>query len=533
MHALGQNGGWPLSMFLTADAKPFHGETYLPPDEKKVEGGTIRGFKDLLKLVHKIYTEKPKELQEHADKVAQATADALALERGIALVKLDRELVTAGVEEVKESYDKEYGGFGSPKRKFKGPRFPMPSHLELLLHEGIRTKSDELLGMVTNTLDHMAQGGIYDQLGGGFHRYSTERTWTVPHFEKMLYDNAQLVELYARAFQATKKPLYRRVVEETLAFIKREMTDKGGAFYSSLDAETEGEEGRSYVWTDKEIDDVLTDKAEAKLFREVYGAAGKPNFEGKYHILFLPKPIAEAAKERKLSEEELLARLAPLKKKLFEARAKRPQPFLTRTVLTAWNGQMIAGYAVAGWCLKEPRYVESAARAAEFVLKHLRNDKGRLLRTYAGQPGKTPEARVNAYLEDYAFLVHGLLALYDATKQKKWLDEARALTDTMVQYYGEKNKGGFYFTSNDHEKLFARAKDQYDGAQPSGNSLAARNLVRLWRATGEERYRAEAEKSFRHFAGTLKVAPSSLTALVTTLSMYLDGKEARAEKKKS
>jgi uncharacterized protein YyaL (SSP411 family) len=531
INVMGQRGGWPLSMFLTADGKPFYGETYIPPDDKKVGEETMRGFKSLLKLVHKVHTEKAKELQEQADKVADETAKALAVERGIALVKLDRELVKAGVEEVQESYDKVYGGFGSPKRQFKGPKFPMPSHLELLLHEGVRTKSDELQKMVTHTLDHMAQGGIYDHLGGGFHRYSTERTWTVPHFEKMLYDNAQLVEVYARAFAVTKKPLYRRVVEETLAFINREMTDKGGAFYSSLDAETDGEEGRFYVWTSKELDEVLTDKAEAKLFREVHGADGKPNFEGKYYILFLPKALAEAAKERKLGEEQLLARLTPLKKKLFEARAKRPQPFLTRTVLTAWNGQMIAAYAVAGQILKEPKYVERAARAADFVLKHLRNDKGRLLRTYAAQPGKSPEARLNAYLEDYAFLVHGLLALQDATKAKKWLGEAKTLTDTMVQYYGEKDRGGFYFTSNDHEKLFARAKDQYDGAQPSGNSLAARNLVRLWVMTGEERYRSLAEKSFRHFAGTLKAGPSSLTAMVTTLSMYLDAKEARAEKK--
>ncbi len=378
--------------------------------------------------------------------------------------------------------------------------------------------------MVALTLDHMARGGIYDQLGGGFHRYSTERTWTVPHFEKMLYDNAQLCEVYADAFRTTKKPQYKRVLEQTLAFIGREMTSPEGGFYSALDADSQGEEGRFYVWTAKEIDEVLTDKPQAELFKQVYGVDGPANFESRYHILTLPHPLAESAKDRKMTEEQLEARLAPPREKLFQVRAKRPRPFRDTKILTAWNGQMIAGLASAGQALGEKKPIENATRAADFVLKTLRTKNGRLLRTYGAAPGQKAEARINGYLDDYAFLVHGLLGLHDATNDKRWLDEAKALTDIMIQFHGDDKRGGFYYTSNDHEKLFARSKEQYDGAQPSSNSIAASNLVRLWTKTGEERYAQRAEKTFKALAVPLKTNPSSLPALADALGMYLSEK---------
>jgi uncharacterized protein YyaL (SSP411 family) len=255
----------------------------------------------------------------------------------------------------------------------------------------------------------MARGGIYDQLGGGFHRYSTERTWTVPHFEKMLYDNAQLLEVYADAYRATKKPQYRRILEQTLAFLDREMTAPEGGFYSALDADSEGEEGRFYVWTAKGIDELLRNKSDAELFKVVYGVGNTPNFESRYHILTLPRPLAEQAKESKMTQEQLEARLSPLRAKLLQVRSKRPRPFLDRKILTAWNGQMIAGLAAAGQALDEKKPIETAARAADFVLKTLRTKNGRLLRTYGAAPGQKAEARLNGYLDDYAFLVHGLL----------------------------------------------------------------------------------------------------------------------------
>jgi uncharacterized protein YyaL (SSP411 family) len=513
LNVLERSGGWPLTMFLTPDAKPIFGGTYWPPDDQEIDGKTVKGLKSILKTAHDLWKEDPKPLQEQADMVAKGTRAALdSSARGAALVELNRDLVTGAVDALKEEFDSVHGGFGNPRKKFRGPKFPIPPNLALVHAEARRTKSDELTKIRDFTLEQMAMGGIYDHLGGGFHRYSTERTWAVPHFEKMLYDNAQLVEVYSRAGQATKKPLYRKVVAETLAFVGRELTNPDGAFYSALDADSDGTEGRFYVWKASEIDAVLTDKADAELVKKVYGLDGPPNFEEKYYIPLLKKvPDAETEK-----------RLAAPRQKLFEARAKRARPFLDTKVLTAWNGQMIAGYAVAGQLLDEPKYTAAAAKAAGFVLTKLRTKDGRLMRTYGAPPGGTPEAKLNAYLDDYAYLVHGLLCLHDATKEKKWLDEARALADVMVKYHLDEKAGGFFFTSSDHEKLFARGKDQYDGAQPSGNSVAAHNLVRLWQKTGEERYRVLAEKTFQAFAGSMKENPSGLTTMAEALALYLD-----------
>jgi uncharacterized protein len=522
-----QGGGWPLSMFLTAEGKPIAGFTYRPPDDKTVDGETLPGFKSILRDIHKIHRDEPKRLQDQADALARRTAAVLERAgRGLALVEVNRDLVTEALDGIRPEFDKAHGGFGSPDRKFEGNKFPTPPYLRLLQRELARGgKADDLAEMLYVTLDKMAQGGVYDHLGGGFHRYSTERTWTVPHFEKMLYDNAQLVEVYADAYRATKNPAYRRVVQETLTFVSRELTTPEGAFYSALDADAEGEEGRFYVWTGQEIDDALAGQDDARLFKKVYGIEGGVNFEGKYHILRLEKPLAERARDLKLSEEQLDARLAPLRQKLFEARGKRPRPAADTKVLTAWNGQMIAGFAVAGQALEEPKYTEAAARAADFLLKTLRTKDGRLYRTYGAAPGEKPAAKLNGYLDDYAYLVHGLLALHDATGDKRWLDEAKALTDVTIQFHGDKDGGGFFYTSSDHEKLFARAKDQYDGAQPSGNSAAARDLVRLWVKTGDEAYRARAEKTLKTFATPLKNNPTALTTMAEAASLYLDAQK--------
>jgi uncharacterized protein YyaL (SSP411 family) len=536
LQAMGNRGGWPLSMFLMPDGRPIVGGTYWPREDREVDDPespvagakvTVRGFKTILKIIQTFHKDRPKDLEEQADKLAKGTAAALAGMAGkVVLVELNRDLVTAAVDGLQGEFDKVHGGFGSPARKFRGTKFPTPPYLSLLQQEAERTGSKGLDEMVAVTLDHMARGGIYDHLGGGFHRYSTERTWTVPHFEKMLYDNAQLLEVYARAYRRTKAPLYRRVLEQTIDFVGREMTSPAGAFYSALDADSEGEEGRFYVWTAKEIDAVLADKADAALFKKAYGADGAPNFEEKYHILTLPKPLADRAQEWKMTEGELERRvLTGPRRKLFDARARRPRPFLDTKVLTAWNGEMIAGLALAGQALGEKKPVESAARAADFVLKNLRNDQGRLWRTYGAAPGGKPEARLNGYLDDYAFLVHGLLCLHDVTGDQRWLDEAKALTDVMVRFHLDPDGGAFFYTSNDHEKLFARSKDQYDGAQPSGNSMAAHNLVRLWTKTGEERYAKLAEKTFKGLAGPLKANPTGLAGLAQALALYLDAKK--------
>ncbi len=388
-----------------------------------------------------------------------------------------------------------------------------------------RNKDKSLRDLVFFTLDRMAQGGIYDQLGGGFHRYTAERTWTVPHFEKMLYDNAQLCELYALAYTETKKPLYKRVLRQTLDFVERELTSPEGAYYSALDADSEGVEGKFYVWTLKEIETALAGQPDLKLFEKVYGLDEPANFEAKHHILVLKKSLAEHAQELKLTEDELDNRLKPLRQDLFQTRAKRPRPFLDTKVLTSWNGEMIAGVALAGQALDDRKAIAAASKAADFILKNLKTKEGRLLRTYGAAPGQKPEARLNGYLDDYAYLVHGLLTLHDVTGEARWLDESRKLTDTMIKLHGDGGQGGFYYTSNDHEKLFARSKDQFDGAQPAGNSVAARNLVRLWIKTKDERYQKLAEKTLKSLAGPLKLNPGSLAATADAIGLYLEAKK--------
>src|SRR5262245_16861664 len=411
LHVFNQRGGWPLSMFLTHDAKPIIGGTYWPPEDRDIQGQSVKGFKSILKIMTDLKAKEPEKLTEQADQVAKLTRQRLSQSRGKAIVALDRALVSDGLDEVTAGFDATHGGYGQKVGNFRGPKFPMPSYLELILAELKRTKSDELHRQLTLSLTKMASGGIFDHLGGGFHRYSTERTWTVPHFEKMLYDNAQLAEVYSKMYEIDARPLYERAVRDTLAFIKREMTSPDGAFYSALDADSEGDEGRFYVWTPKELETVLT-PAEVVLAREVYGDA--LNFEEKATILTRNADFEKLAAKRKVKPEQLSAQLEPVRRKLFEARAKRPRPFLDTKVLTAWNGQMIAGYAVAGRVFKDKDYLAAASRAADFVLTKMRTKDGRLMRTYMSADGKG-EAKLNGYLDDYAFVVHGLLALHEAT----------------------------------------------------------------------------------------------------------------------
>ncbi|MBX9678785.1 MAG: thioredoxin domain-containing protein [Gemmataceae bacterium] len=515
-------GGWPLSMFLTPDGRPIVGGTYWPREDRVVEEEKSSGFKSIIKVVANAWKNEKDSLEKQADKIAALTKMQLDnVVPGIALVDLDRKLLETVLENLKDEFDPEYGGFGNPNRNFRGTKFPLPSRLNLLLRQAETSADKEALKMVTLTLDRMAHSGIYDQIGGGFHRYSTERTWNIPHFEKMLYDNAQLVETYSHAYRLTKKPAYRRIVQETLTYVEREMTSPAGAFYSSQDAETHHEEGRFHVWTPAELEEALPAKEELDLANSIYAAGGKVNFEGKYHILALTKPMEQTAKDRNMTEDELLAKLKPIRARLFASREKRDKPLRNEMALTAWSGQMIAGYAEAGRSLDEKKYLDAARRAADFVLKHQKTADGRLLRTYGAAPGGQPKASVPGYLEDYAFLTHGLLSLHEATKEPRWLEEAKSLTQTMLKHHGDTKRGGFFMSADDAEKLFARSKDQYDGAQPSGNSQAAMNLVRLARLTGEERWAKEAERTLKAFAGTMKVQGSGMTLMAQALDEHL------------
>jgi uncharacterized protein YyaL (SSP411 family) len=516
----GVQGGWPLTMILTPNGKPIFGGTYFPPEDKKVGEDTIPGMKSILAKVIELDGKERKELLEQADKIAAMTVEALNRDsRALALIKLERELVNdvATAFEI----DPEYGGTGSKANNFKGTKFPRPPVWSFLLSQARKPGQERLAKSVKLTLRNIASGGIYDQLGGGFHRYSTERTWTVPHFEKMLYDNAQLVELYSDAFKIDADPLYKRVVAETLGFVTRDMTNPDGAFYSARDADSNHKEGEFYVWTLDEIKAILGNDADTAFLARIY-AVVSPNFEGKFHILRLPKPLEEIARDQQLTEEQLLAKLAPLKAKLLAARDKREQPFLDTKVIAAWNGQMIAGCARAGEVFQNQVFTRMAIAAADFILSKMRGPDGRLFRLWATVPGEKATAKGTAFLDDYAYLIHGLLNLHDATGGKRWLVEARQLTDLTIQWYGDPKRGGFYFTPSDGEKLFARSKESYDGVQPSGNAQMARNLLRLWRKTGDETYRSSCVKTIQQFALAFRTSATLVPTLAQCLDELLD-----------
>jgi uncharacterized protein len=512
LQALNESGGWPLSMFLTNSAKPIFGGTYWPPEDKMVDGEKVIGFKSVLTRVMELDTKDRAGLEKQADYVAKLTTTALEKNiKTLPLTELKPDLVL-GVSEAFE-IDPVHGGLGSKLRQFVGTKFPKSPAMLYLVRQLAKPNQQSLTKGVQLTLRKMADGGIYDQIGGGFHRYSTERTWTVPHFEKMLYDNAQLMEVYSVYRGITGNQEFDGTIRQTADFLAREMTSPEGGFYSALDADSEGHEGRFYVWTAKQLTEVLG--AENLATRSHFGFTEKPNFEGEYYIPCVKKPL----------DAKFAAEVEAAKAKLFAARAKRERPFLDKKILTAWNGQMIAGYAEAGRVLKEPKYIEAAAKAAEFLLKNMRTKEGRLLRIYAAKPNEKPSARGTAFLDDYAYLIHGLLNLYDATQAPQWLHASQQLADVMLKHYYDADKGGFYLTANDGEQLFARGQDHYDGAQPSANAMAMRCCVRLAIITKDAKFVLAAEKTLKRFAPILQEHPTSAPMTADALELWLASRE--------
>ena len=488
---LTQRGGWPNSVFLTPDLKPFYAGTYFPPTDMPGRPG----FPTILDAVHEAWVTREAEVIESANQISDTIE--MATSRGFTALTakpLNRSLITGALDYLRTAYSHAYGGFGN------APKFPSPANLELLLSEYERTPDASLLKMVTYTLDMMAYGGMYDQIGGGFHRYSVDAKWLVPHFEKMLYDNAQLAKVYLRAYQLTQEPRYRRIAEEIFSFVFREMTAPEGGFYSALDAETDAEEGKYYVWTTDEIQKILGTK-EAKPFGDVYGVQKGPNFEGK-NILYVPEGTAA---------EDALRSVASAREKLLAARAKREYPLLDTKIIVNWNGLMIEALAYGYQVLGEERYLTAASRATRFILNTMRKPDGELWHTYTA--GITKQ---NAYLDDYAFFVKGLLRLYRATGEEQWLDLARALTDTMIRLFWDDKNGGFYYTRADAKHLIVRTKKPYDSAIPSGNSVTVENLVEL----GKD-YRNYTEKTLRTFADSMSQAPSSFMYMLFALNQYL------------
>jgi len=512
-----QGGGWPLSMFLTPDAEPIMGGTYFPPRSKNGRAG----FEDVLKQVAELWRSNPDQVREQGHQLARVVRNNMETEPAQTGGKLDQSLIDGVITALADQFDPTYGGFGYSEADPHRPKFPEPSRLIFLLAQVERrgagdANAERARKMAIETLEKMADGAIRDHLGGGFHRYSTDRYWRVPHFEKMLYDNAQLASAYARAYALAPEEArgFRQVVVELADFIAREMTDPQGAFYSSIDAETDGEEGRYYVWSRQQLKAVVPEPS-WPLFSEIYGLDQAPNFEGQY-VLELPSRLSKVAKRHGIRVASLEKSLAPIRQRLLATRNDRPRPRTDTKILTAWNGLMIRGLADAGRILETPKYIAAATRAADFVLAHLCTPGGRLLRTYGN--GK---AKLNAYLDDYAFLVDGLIGLHQATADPRWLKAARQLTDMQIDLFWDTAAGGFFFTSHDHETLIARGKKPTDGALPAGNSVAIANLLYLHAAINRPDYLDYAKKTLRAARPFLARVPTSMPRMALALDRYL------------
>jgi uncharacterized protein YyaL (SSP411 family) len=509
VQALTGHGGWPLNVWLAPDRRPFYGGTYFPPRDDASGRGI--GFLSLLKGVRKAYDAQSERVTEIGRQLTNHIRESLSPEGGKALPGADT-LVSAA-QFYKSRFDPANGGLAG------APKFPSSLPVRFLLRYHRRTGDRDTLEMAKLSLVKMAAGGMYDQVGGGFHRYSTDERWLVPHFEKMLYDNALLVIAYLEAYQASGEEDFARVVKETLRFIERDMTAPGGAFYSATDADSltpsgEREEGYFFTWTPPELEAALGPER-SRIVGRYYGVTEKGNIEGRT-ILHAPDSPPAVAENRIPPETELHAILPEVKEILYRERNRRPPPLRDEKILSAWNGLTISACARAGLVLGDSRYVGQAARAAEFLLANLYRG-GRLHRTF--MDGK---AKNNGYLEDHAFLIAGLLDLYEAAGDPLWLSKAIELDVILENHFEDRVNGGYFLTRDDHETLLVREKPAYDGAEPSGNSVAVLNLLRLHEFTTNAGYRSRAEEALRYMAETLRSNPVALSEMLLAVDFYLD-----------
>ena len=495
------SGGWPMTVFLTPEGKPFYGGTYFPP----VDYSNLPGFPRLVTAISDAYRDQRGQIEETTKQITEKMGQTNQLTKSNTLLTVD--ILHTAYNNLATSFDYQNGGVGM------APKFPQPMALEFLLRYNHHGFSERALEMVSLTLDNMAQGGIYDQIGGGFHRYSTDAYWLVPHFEKMLYDNAQLARLYLHAYLVTGRPMYRRITEETLNYVLREMTDPLGGFYSAQDADSEGEEGKFFVWTPQEIQAVLGEE-DGNLIGGYFGLTEAGNFEGKT-ILNVPQELTSFAEELVLDLEQLEAKIERAKVSLRDVREERIHPLLDDKVLASWNGLMLRAFAEAAAALNNEKYLNAAIANAEFLVNTMKPD-GRLLRTYRGG-----QAKLLGYLEDYAFVADGLLALYEATFQQRWLDEAVSLADSMVDLFWDENAGAFYDTGIDHESLVVRPRDVFDNAQPCGGSVASDLLLRLAVITGNQEYTVKATTPLRALHDLMGKAPAGTGHWLAALDFHI------------
>ena len=481
--AMTGQGGWPMSVFLTPDGIPFYGGTYYPPTPRH----GMPSFEQVLHSIARAYHTQQEDIAKNGGSLLARMRMSIPLQSE---GSLDPAVPELAVQALSRNFDRTHGGFSG------APKFPQPMTYDFLLRTYIRSQKASELEMVELTLHKMAHGGMYDQLGGGFHRYSVDAVWLVPHFEKMLYDNALLARLYLHAFQLTGKPFYRKIVEETLDYVAREMTHTDGGFYSTQDADSEGEEGKFFVWTPDEVKTILGEE-EGNIFCAVYDIKPGGNFEGK-SIPNIPIPFEKVADQLNLHLDELSEILKHGRAKLFAEREKRVKPGRDEKIITAWNGMMLATFAEAARVLDRKDYRDIAIQNAEFILSTMMKE-GRLFRTWKAEPG---EVKLMAYLEDYAFYADGLLALYQTTFNPRWFQEARALMDVVLDHFVDEENGGFFDTADDHEQLVTRPKSLQDNATPCGNSMAVRVLLLLAAYTGQVKYEKPALKALAALAGT-------------------------------
>ena len=504
------SGGWPLNVFLTPDKKPFYAATYIPKAGRQGRPG----MRELIPWISELW-------QNDREKIIKSTDEIVtAFQKSNAFTPSDRlgsDILDDAYHQYEQQFDEEYGGFGS------SPKFPSPHNLMFLLRYADHHQDSKALEMVEKTLTKMRMGGLFDHIGGGFHRYSTDQKWLVPHFEKMLYDQAMLLMTYTEGWQCTKNDLFKQTADEICSYLVRKMQDDNGGFYSAEDADSEGEEGKFYVWSTTEIRELLP-LAEAELFIEAYNLTD----EGNYHdeasgrktgknIPHLQKSFEELAQERDIEHEKLRSKLASIREKLLEERKKRVHPLLDDKILTDWNGLMIAALSKAGSAFENENYITQAERCWRFIHNEMVTDKATLKHRY-----RKGDVAIDGHADDYAFVIWGLLELYEATFKTEYLRQAVSLNEQFVDQFWDDDNGGFYFTDESAEELLGRKKEIYDGAMPSGNSIAMMNLLRLGRMTANTEWEQMADKSLKLFGKSIEKAPTSFGAALQSVD-FVEG----------
>ena len=515
---LSGQGGWPMSVFLEPKSlKPFLAGTYFPPEDNFGRPG----FPTVLKHIANLWQNDRATVTAQADNVADAVREQLA--EAAKPVPLEKKHIENAVSLLLASYDKQDGGFINPPQR--APKFPTPANLDLLI--GAAWSNPSAKAAVIHTLNRMATGGMYDQVGGGFHRYSTDEKWLVPHFEKMLYDNGQLASTYARTYELTKDAYYAEILRETLDYVLREMTAPEGGFYSAQDAEVNGEEGANYLWSQQEVRDALKAadwKGDIEFALEVYGLSEGTNFQDPHHpelpptnVLYLIDRPDKVAASRSISLQDLNADLESINSALLKVRNQRQQPRLDDKILAGWNGLMIAGMADGGRVLNDKKYKEAASRAAQFVMSKMRSSDGGLLRSH-----REGQSKIDGFLEDYALMIKGLIAMHRATGDRKGLEDARQLADAAKSRFWDAGAGGFFDTRENQSDLFVRVRSSYDGAVPSGNSIMLLNLIDLHELTGQAGYLDDATATLQSLSSAIDQRPTMAVLSVLALKKFVD-----------